>query len=49
MDIDFETEPIGIDENGKEVYLKEIWPNREEVEKLAAEVIKPEMFTETYK
>lgn len=28
MDIDFETEPICKDSNGKDVFLKDIWPTR---------------------
>lgn len=31
VDIDFEKEPIGKDKSGKDVYLKEIWPAREDV------------------
>ncbi|KAL8435799.1 hypothetical protein ACSSS7_002176 [Eimeria intestinalis] len=29
MDIDFDTEPIGTDTDGKPVFLKNIWPSRE--------------------
>jgi aconitate hydratase len=31
IDIDFETEPIGKDQNGKEVFLRDIWPLRAEI------------------
>ncbi|KAL8448242.1 hypothetical protein Emag_004010 [Eimeria magna] len=31
MDIDFDTDPIGIDTDGKPVFLKDIWPSRENV------------------
>ena len=31
VDIDFESEPIGKDESGNAVYLKDIWPSREDV------------------
>lgn len=34
--IDFETESLGKDKNGKDVFLRDIWPSREDVEKLAA-------------
>ncbi|XP_075993886.1 iron-responsive element-binding protein 2 [Genypterus blacodes] len=30
--IDFETEPLGVTPEGKEVYLRDIWPSREEVQ-----------------
>lgn len=29
VDIDFEKEPLGLDGEGKEVYLRDIWPSRE--------------------
>lgn len=46
--IDFETEPIGQDTNGNNVFLREIWPSREEVQKITNSVIQPEMFREIY-
>ena len=47
-DIDLTTEPIGKDDQGKDVFLKEIWPSAEEVRETVAEAILPEMFTEQY-
>jgi aconitate hydratase len=46
--IDFETEPIGQDSNGNNVFLRDIWPSRDEVQKVTQSVIKPEMFKEIY-
>jgi len=40
---------MGKDKNGNAVFLRDIWPDREEVEKLADSIIKPEMFVENYK
>lgn len=48
MDINFEVEPIGKDSAGNDVFLKDIWPSREEVQKVTNSVIKPEMFKEVY-
>jgi aconitate hydratase len=48
VDIDFETEPIGHDENGKPVFFKEIWPTQEEIEKTIEESVQPEMFVNLY-
>jgi len=48
VDIDFDTEPIGKDSKGKDVFLRDIWPTREEVSKVSREVITPEMFKENY-
>lgn len=47
-DIDFETEPIGKATDGSDVFLKDIWPLRDEVEKVVQAVVKPELFKEFY-
>ncbi len=47
-DIDLVTEPIGKDRDGKDVFLKEIWPTAEEIRKTIAASIRPEMFTDEY-
>ena len=47
-DIDFETEPIGKGSDGNDVFLKDIWPARAEVEALVQSVVKPELFKEYY-
>lgn len=31
VDIDFEKEPIGKGKDGKDIYLRDIWPTRDEV------------------
>ncbi len=31
VNIDFETEPLGKDKNGKNVFLKELWPDRQTI------------------
>ena len=46
--IDFETEPIGKDASGNDVFLRDIWPSRDEVQRVTQSVIKPEMFKEIY-
>jgi len=48
VDIDFDKEPIGKGKDGKDVFLKDIWPSREEIQKVSGEVIKPEMFKRVY-
>lgn len=48
VDIDFEKEPISIDSSGKPVYLREIWPNKEEIEKVVRKTIKPEIYRKAY-
>ncbi|HLS44536.1 MAG TPA: aconitate hydratase [Ornithinicoccus sp.] len=48
MDFDFESEPLGVDTEGTEVFLKDIWPSPEDVEATIATSISSEMFTEDY-
>lgn len=48
VDIDFEKTPLGKDSKGKDVFLKELWPTRDQVSKVTHGSIKPEMFTATY-
>ena len=48
MDIDLYAEPLGQDRDGKPVYLKDIWPSLEEVQKVVAASINPEMFRARY-
>lgn len=47
VDIDFETEPIGTVE-GRDIYLREIWPSRDHVQELVNSIITPAMFQENY-
>lgn len=47
-DIDFETEPLGKDSEGKDVFLKEIWPSRIDVDEVVSQIVTPEMFSEVY-
>ena len=48
LDIDFETQPIGHDKDGKEVFLRELWPSNEEIRKVVKDALTPEMFKEVY-
>ena len=47
-DINLVEEPIGTDEDGKDVFLKEIWPSNEEIAKVVNASITPEMFENQY-
>jgi len=47
-DIDLNTEPLGKDTNGEDVYLKDVWPSAEEIRETIAACIQPEMFTNEY-
>ena len=48
MTIDFASEPLGDDKEGKPVFLKDIWPSQEEVSRALSESVKPEMFHDEY-
>jgi len=48
MDFDFETQALGIDPSGNEVFLSDIWPTPEEVQKTIDETINSDMFTRQY-
>eukprot|EP01116_Phalansterium_solitarium_P019202 TRINITY_DN52_c0_g1_i1.p2 TRINITY_DN52_c0_g1~~TRINITY_DN52_c0_g1_i1.p2 ORF type:complete len:766 (+),score=384.92 TRINITY_DN52_c0_g1_i1:161-2458(+) len=48
VNIDFETEPIGTDAEGKPVFLRDVWPSHAEVSEVIAKNVLREMFTEVY-
>ncbi len=48
MWIDFEEEALGVDTEGRSVYLKDIWPSDEEIAAIIASVLNPQMFEEKY-
>ena len=48
MDFDFETDPLGQDESGADVFLRDIWPTTQEIEQTIASAIDEEMFTRDY-
>lgn len=48
VDIDLDNDSLGKDTDGKDVYLKDIWPTQEEIASTIAAAMTPEMFTEQY-
>jgi aconitate hydratase len=48
MDIDLMNDPLGTDEQGNEVHLKDIWPSEAEIDEIVASSIGAEMFAESY-
>jgi aconitate hydratase len=49
VDIDLTSEPLGRDANGKDVYLREIWPSLTEVRDAMASALSPEVFRQLYR
>ena len=48
MDFDFEKQSLGKDEDGNDVFLKDIWPSQKDVSDTIASAINQEMFTKNY-
>ncbi|KAG6594751.1 Aconitate hydratase 1 [Cucurbita argyrosperma subsp. argyrosperma] len=48
VDIDFESEPIGVGKDGKKVFFRDIWPTSEEVAEVVHSNVLPDMFRATY-
>jgi aconitate hydratase len=48
VDIDLKAEPLGTDQAGQPVYLRDIWPSAQEVLDTIATHVRPEMFTQQY-
>ncbi len=48
VDIDLNHEALGKDKQGRDVFLKDIWPTQKEIADTIASSMTPEMFTEQY-
>ncbi|MFN1581749.1 Fe/S-dependent 2-methylisocitrate dehydratase AcnD [Vibrio rotiferianus] len=45
---DIERDSLGIDKDGKPVYLNDLWPTDEEIDAVVGEYVKPEQFNQVY-
>jgi aconitate hydratase A / 2-methylisocitrate dehydratase len=48
MDIDLVDDPLGVDADGNEVYLKDIWPSTKEIAQTVEEAVQSDMFRKSY-
>jgi aconitate hydratase len=48
MDVDLVNEPLGSGSDGALVYLRDVWPSPEEVQRAIAASVKPELFQQRY-
>ena len=48
IDIDLSTEPLGVDKEGVAVFLKDLWPTQEDIQKKIMVGLRPAMFKEKY-
>ncbi len=48
LDIDLTSEPIGTDKDGKDVFMKDIWPTQKEIAELVEQTVTREAFLSKY-
>ncbi|HET9827468.1 MAG TPA: aconitate hydratase [Nocardioidaceae bacterium] len=48
MDHDLFNEPLGVDTEGNDVFMRDVWPTASEVEEVIAHAITSDMFTDDY-
>jgi len=48
VDIDLNNEPLGTDQNGADVYLKDLWPSQKEISDTITASVKVAMFKDKY-
>jgi aconitate hydratase len=48
MDLDIVADPLGQDQQGKDVYLKDIWPPAHEIAQTIGEAVRADMFRSSY-
>ncbi len=48
MDVDLYNEPLGTDDHGNDVYLKDIWPSSAEVAEVIEDAVQSDMFHKSY-
>jgi len=48
MHHDFDADPLGVDHEGNEVFLKDLWPTSQEIAEVVRKIITRKMFTERY-
>src|SRR5690606_24015209 len=46
--VDLVKEPLGVDQNGKKVFLKDIWPTNKEIAEVVRKTITRSMFIKKY-
>lgn len=48
VDIDLNNEPLGQDKDGNDVFMKDIWPTKEEINEVVSRTVTPELFRKEY-
>jgi len=48
MDIDLDSDPIGQDRDGNDVFMRDVWPSQAEIDEIVGSSISEEMFSSRY-
>jgi aconitate hydratase len=48
MDIDLLHDPLGQDEHGEDVFLRDVWPSEQEIAETVGEAVRADMFRKSY-
>jgi aconitate hydratase len=48
VDVDLINDPLGVDRNGKAVFLRDLWPTSQEIQQTIASSVLPEMYRQKY-
>jgi len=48
VDLDLDAEPLGVSAEGREVFLRDVWPSTAEIQETIASSVQREMFASTY-
>ena len=48
INIDFKSEPLGYDKNGKAVFFQDLWPDADQINQYVRKYVKPEFYKKRY-
>ena len=48
VDIDFQTEPLGVNAQNQPIYLRDIWPKRDQLQVVEKQFVIPRLYEEVY-
>lgn len=49
INIDLETEPLGRGQEGRPVFLRDLWPSQEEIQRTLQQAIGSDLYRENYR
>lgn len=48
VNIDFDKDPIGVSQDGREIFMRDVWPTRAEIQQYVESSVSPKMFLDKY-